>query len=358
MTCSPARFAANRRNAALSTGPRTPEGKARSRANARKHGLTGDGVALPIEDAAEVERRFDGFAAELRPTGEVGAFLVRRAALFSVRLDRCAREETARLTRRIERAEVAFDEARLAEVERLMEGLAANPAGNARQLRRMPEGVDRMIAAFLAVKADLYHPREAVWGASHRQRVEALMGQVSDDIPLSRAWILSEAIDGRFEWLDPREGAGLDDGRRARWAMQAMSDLIDAEVAKLREIRETLDLEAIDRDRAGAADRALFDASPDAILARKYEAAAERSFHRALDDLKQVEEAAKEPAEEAATGRGHLASFFPEPEPAGDAPDRPECPGDSSEIGPEFTPVGGPDRVTLAGTDADHRTKG
>ena len=43
---SAARVAANRRNAQLSTGPRTAEGKARSRRNALKHGLTTHGGVI------------------------------------------------------------------------------------------------------------------------------------------------------------------------------------------------------------------------------------------------------------------------------------------------------------------------
>src|ERR1039457_6110876 len=43
---SPGRLAANRANAARSTGPRSPQGKARSAQNARKHGLTAANFAL------------------------------------------------------------------------------------------------------------------------------------------------------------------------------------------------------------------------------------------------------------------------------------------------------------------------
>ena len=43
---SPRRLAANRANAAKSTGPRTPEGKARSSQNARKHQFTGSTFAV------------------------------------------------------------------------------------------------------------------------------------------------------------------------------------------------------------------------------------------------------------------------------------------------------------------------
>jgi hypothetical protein len=67
---SPAQLAANARNAQQSTGPRTPEGKARSAQNARKHGLTAnDLMILPGETAEELEEFIAGFQSEINPQG-------------------------------------------------------------------------------------------------------------------------------------------------------------------------------------------------------------------------------------------------------------------------------------------------
>ena len=144
MPCSPARLEANRRNALLSSGPKTEEGKPRSRANALKHGLTGAGVVLPDEDVARVEERFEEFEADLKPVNGVARFLARRAAMLSVRLDRCVRNESAAIASRMRRAEADFEHERLAEVDHTFSYIAREPATYARKLRSMPEGIDRI----------------------------------------------------------------------------------------------------------------------------------------------------------------------------------------------------------------------
>jgi hypothetical protein len=49
---SPAQYAANRLNAEKSHGPTSPQGRARSKMNALRHGLTARVVVLPTEDMA------------------------------------------------------------------------------------------------------------------------------------------------------------------------------------------------------------------------------------------------------------------------------------------------------------------
>jgi len=286
MDCSPARLAANRANAARSTGPRTEEGKQRSRANAFKHGMAGEGIALPAEDQAEVMRVFAAIEAQLRPETDVDRALARRVALLTIRLGRCAAHDAAATSARVLSAGSDFDEARLAEVDRLMADLDADPAASVRQLRRTPEGVDRMVAAWRALEADVTCRAEDRWGAAHRELAENLTGRRPGEVGLSRVEALARAIRGDFTLLTGDDAAGEDRARSAR-ARERMAGLIDAEVAGLLAHRETLDLGLIASRRALAAGLALFDASKEAQLARRYEAASERGLYRALREIRQ-----------------------------------------------------------------------
>jgi hypothetical protein len=73
------RLAANRANAKKSTGPRTPQGKARSRMNGLKHGLFASKLALPDDTpdvAAELAAIRRGLLAQVGHAGPVERLLV------------------------------------------------------------------------------------------------------------------------------------------------------------------------------------------------------------------------------------------------------------------------------------------
>jgi hypothetical protein len=73
-------IAANRRNAKRSTGPRTEAGKAVSRLNCLKHGMTAMTVLLQDEDPEEYDRFQEALVDELRPQGVLEQHLAQRLA--------------------------------------------------------------------------------------------------------------------------------------------------------------------------------------------------------------------------------------------------------------------------------------
>jgi hypothetical protein len=79
---------ANRRNAELSTGPRTDEGKHRSSMNARRHNLTGQVSAMTEEDRAAHDAFSAGMLKDIAPEGAVETQLAQRIATDSWRLNR------------------------------------------------------------------------------------------------------------------------------------------------------------------------------------------------------------------------------------------------------------------------------
>jgi hypothetical protein len=87
--------AANRRNAAKSTGPKTPEGKAVVALNAMKHGLLSRHVLLPDEDEAALVELGKRLRAHLQPVGELEVLLVDRIVTAAWRLRRVLAMETS-----------------------------------------------------------------------------------------------------------------------------------------------------------------------------------------------------------------------------------------------------------------------
>ena len=85
---SEAQIQANRRNAQLSTGPRSVPGRARVTTNALKHGLTAKSVVLPNEDPDEFEAFRSALCDDLCPQGGIEEFLVQKIVADAWRIMR------------------------------------------------------------------------------------------------------------------------------------------------------------------------------------------------------------------------------------------------------------------------------
>jgi hypothetical protein len=311
MSASPEQIAANRRNSAKSTGPKTPEGIENSKRNGLKHGLTGEGIVLLREDEAEVASLRDELQAELRPRTKLGRLLVGRLATMAVRLEKCDKRESAATAVRVRQSAFDFEDGRIADVEALFGGLEVDPAGSVRKLRRTPEGVDRLIQGWDRVRARLTHPDRVAWHLGDRDRIGRLSG-MPEGVAGSRIAHLSRAIGGDFSALEPHDGAG-----------GQLIALIDGEIAALRAHRESFGANFTAIERAEAADIALFDDSNEATRLLKYEATAEQLLYRALRELRRVEAAAATDATtETKTTCEELASSLPEADEAEPGPSR------------------------------------
>ena len=309
---SPERLAANRRNAQKSTGPKTAEGKAASRKNSFKHGMTGEGIVLKDEDAAAVDERFAAFSADLKPANDVAACVTRRAAMLSVRLERCVREETSRLRLRMQAAPAVEEEARYDERQAHIATMATDSPRSIRHLRRSPEGLDWMIAQWNRLRYILLDQERDTWSVEDSRLLVRLLGHPSTVTPRTPG---------------PEE-------------RPSVVRQIEDEIASLRKARAALDLDGIAQVRSEAATRALLDPSREAELARRYEAAAERGFFRALKEVSRLNEIARKAEAEAVCDEVASSDPGPEPEP-GEAEPGPVPPRDE----PVSVSPGGPDRA-------------
>jgi hypothetical protein len=102
------RRAASRANGKKSQGPVTPEGKARSAANATRHGLAApgrlaDSVCLTIENRAEFVQLHETFVAWHAPANPIEHLLVEEMAVARWRLQRAWVMETSLLENQMDR---------------------------------------------------------------------------------------------------------------------------------------------------------------------------------------------------------------------------------------------------------------
>jgi hypothetical protein len=140
---SPKKLEANRRNAQLSTGPNTEQGKAHSRRNALKHGVLAATLlvskGLGAEDSSEFDELLKGLHEDIMPVGVLEEMLVEKIAVCWWRQRRALQSEAGL----IERAFVAEESNKVSEgLVRFFGGSDKSERGTIKDHLRLPLGND------------------------------------------------------------------------------------------------------------------------------------------------------------------------------------------------------------------------
>ena len=252
---------ANRRNAGRSTGPTSEAGKARSRANATKHGMAGASAVVEAGLSAAFEARREKWAADHKPVGEAGEWALDRAVAASLRIEACERsmEELTAASR--ERARLAWDQDRAVEAATTFGRLAKDPVLASRQLQATLAGVERLVEAWLGLAATLVDGED--WSEAEASRALDLLG-----------------VDA-----DLRSGRTLVDGPAGTDPVAYRRELVREEVDRLEALAEEamIPLDAMERRLAMEGDAALW--SKPAKLVLRYERDAWRRFRESMQEV-------------------------------------------------------------------------
>src|SRR4051794_7775752 len=161
LMCSDKKMEANRQNAQKSTGPRTEEGKAKSRRNALKHGLTSEGTVLPPEDTELFQERMQGWTIKERPRDGVDTYLLGCAVLASVHIDRAAKLDFADSARRRRTTNRKWDQRGRKRVHDAAIDIEENPALAVEKLEAFAMGCNWLLAEWDELRECLAD--HAVW---------------------------------------------------------------------------------------------------------------------------------------------------------------------------------------------------
>jgi hypothetical protein len=340
---SQARIEANRKNAQKSTGPKTAEGKARSRFNGLTHGLRSEQIVLPTEDRAEFEAELQAWNEDWKPPTAARRILVERAAAAAWRLRRSVRVETERLERIGNEAISAHETAIAARLQDGRNRLKGNPRSALAILDSFYEGVAEQIAmwSYLAgstASHDFWHNPD-----DHHAALLNLLGwpRSADHEEVGTAAKVSWRL---LVFNSPEVGDDPDGPLSAEGAVKLAAGLHEYINEQIASLRETLTrFSSPESVRFHLAEGAYLDASAEGKCLMRYEAQNDRSLRASIAQLIQLTktgadltgweaDAPTEPNDDAKP----VAETVSEPEP--DAPTRDPEPVAPTEPNPQPLP--------------------
>jgi hypothetical protein len=383
--CSDKKREANRRNSQKSTGPRTEDGKARSRRNSLKHGLTGEGTVLPPDETQLFQERMHDWTDEDRPEGPMEAYVLGCAVLASVRVDRCAKLDLADVAERRKATTRNWEQLQRRRAKSAAKLLEEDPARAVERLTATATGCNWLIDEWDQLLESLNS--EGGWNheqAAHALRIMGLAPEVEGDefAQMMRRNYLGSCAEIDADEVDAVCGistadlepearlnaieAALPDAASARATLQK---LIDDEVEFLETRRDDLWHNQDGPKLAAAIALESFDPSPVGSLRRRYEMSSSLDFHRSLNQLarrriearraKRLEEkSGKEPAWWSKARPQPTSSPIPSPyeAPEDEAPAE-SWPDESQFVEPEAPPPNeateSPSKVNSKSTSVD-----
>lgn len=283
---SPAKQEANRKNALKSTGPKTPEGKAKVRLNALKHGLLAREAVILKGDGKEDPREFaavlDAVATAAAPEGPIEEMLVERIAVCYWRLRRAARYEVGLLRARLDRYQAAFYEQTDCQGNRVHKTDA--------EIAKQIEEHQKLIRFWKEDKAQFTvmmksgtpleetYDWEEHWESVFQRVVDELMAAGQQPEHLATPQQIHQALQSALGWSEQHIWQAL---------LRACDDGIAEELEEIRKHRQAMADNALALEVVRL--RQSIPASEDMDRLLRYETAIERQLYRALAQLERLQ---------------------------------------------------------------------
>jgi len=284
-TSSPKKIKANRRNAQKSTGPKTTEGKELTKYNALKHGLLAREIVIKTGEGVESQEEFDAllvnFKTQLAPEGTLEEVLAEKIAVAYWRLRRAYRYEVGLIRDELDTVSDDFygetdwrgesenkTEEKINEEVRSEKGMVRYWRTDKRNLKRMhKEGVPL---------EEIYDWQEN-WNILAEKLSLALEGQELGDESLQPPQ-LRKILNDRLRMTDDLIWQGL------IRASDERAEHHKGRIESLEKEKEHNELRLQVLKRLGSIPR---KNELDRLL--RYEAAIERQFYRALNQLERIQ---------------------------------------------------------------------
>ena len=305
----------NQINAQHSTGPKSQEGKNRSRGNRLTHGLTAQVLSLPDENPEEIAAQTEAWHDACQPQGLDEETLVGQLALTSLRLGRLSKAEAAVLAEQVRTAESDWDrdkDRRLLECTRLFK---TDPALAFIELNAFASGVEWMIERWTGLLHALekFHCWNSLELIKEAIRLEGGDPERLRDQPMdvqefavvacsciagyqSKPAIAAFLSQQSAEWI----GRYSDLTWPAETARPLIADLVRRRIAELNDQVETMRLSENDSRSESTIRATAPHDTPGNRLLYRYMKTAELSFDRTLKTLQKIQADRQKAAEKAA----------------------------------------------------------